>query len=148
MNLTVTNPADSTQTYTFGTRGKRPNWVNEGLKNGTIKVPEGYAPASQQPKTVETAKIEVQGPKAWKWVGLHDDDPRMAATAVRCVVVADTPALAITTLNKTMLHPVTASEFSSCWKEISVEEFSLRNKMAVYEFSVTEWIERTKSKLS
>lgn len=46
--FTVTNPADPSQTYTFGTKGRKPAWVNDGLMNGTIKTPEGYVSAAEK----------------------------------------------------------------------------------------------------
>lgn len=56
-NLTVTNPANPEQTYTFGSRGRRAPWVIEGLANGTITVPEGYKSAKDK------AAEKVKGPK-------------------------------------------------------------------------------------
>ena len=56
-NLTITNPANPEQTYTFGSRGRRAPWVIEGLANGTIIVPEGYKSAKDK------AAEKVKGPK-------------------------------------------------------------------------------------
>ena len=57
-NLTVTNPADPTQTYTFGCRGKRAKWLTEALAAGTIKVPEGYMSSADKAKTAKGDKPE------------------------------------------------------------------------------------------
>lgn len=58
-NFIVTNPANPTQTYVFGTRGRAPRFVTEGLANGTIKVPEGYVSTKDKlaavvPRAVKT----------------------------------------------------------------------------------------------
>jgi peptidoglycan hydrolase CwlO-like protein len=53
MSLTVTNPANSAESYIFGTRGRAPKWLTEGLAAGTVKVPEGYKSAKE--KAAETA---------------------------------------------------------------------------------------------
>lgn len=53
--LTVTNPADPKQTYTFGVRGKRPDWLIKGLADGSIKVPEGYKSAKDKAAEAQAA---------------------------------------------------------------------------------------------
>lgn len=50
-NLTVTNPTDASQTFTFGTKGRKPAWLTDGLANGTIKVPEGYVASKDKVKS-------------------------------------------------------------------------------------------------
>ena len=57
-NLTVTNPADSSQTFVFGTKGRKPGWLTDGLASGTIKVPEGYVSAKDKAKSDKPARVE------------------------------------------------------------------------------------------
>lgn len=56
-NLTIINPINASESYTFGNRGKRPKWLTDGLANGTIVVPEGYKSAKDK------AAEKVKGPK-------------------------------------------------------------------------------------
>lgn len=64
-NFTVTNPSNSAETYTFGTRGRVASWVKEGLADGSIKVPEGYK--STKDKIAEAAASKpAKAPKAEK----------------------------------------------------------------------------------
>jgi hypothetical protein len=146
MSLTVKNPANPSQTYTFGSRGKRPAFVTEGLANGTIKIPYEY---ETKQATVKTNKEPTQkaidletGLKAWKWVGVEDLDPRLNNCPVRCVVVANDIREAIMTLNKTMTNAVTKYEFVNFWKQINKEEFDMREKVAAYEFKDNLWVQR------
>ncbi len=44
----VPNPKDPTQTYEFGKRGKRPDWIITGLLDGSIQIPEGYKTAKEK----------------------------------------------------------------------------------------------------
>lgn len=53
--LTVKNPADPKQTYTFGVRGKRPDWLIKGLTDGTIQVPAGYKSAKEKAAEAQAA---------------------------------------------------------------------------------------------
>lgn len=53
--LTVKNPADPKQTYTFGVRGKRPDWLIKGLTDGSIQVPAGYKSAKDKAAEAQAA---------------------------------------------------------------------------------------------
>lgn len=55
-NLTVTNPANPSQTFVFGTKGRKPAWLTDGLAAGTITVPEGYVSAKDKAKSDKPAK--------------------------------------------------------------------------------------------
>lgn len=147
MAMTISNPADSTQMFTWGQRGKKPKWVSEGLANGTIKMPQEYADrklVADNKAAEPTSKsiADEPGLKAWKWVGVMDIDPRLNVTAVRCVVVANDIGEAIRLLNRTMVNAVTRYEFTNFWKQISNEEFSLKDKPAVYEMKDALWVVR------
>lgn len=138
MAMTISNPADSTQMYTWGTRGKRPKFVVEGLANGTIKMPQEYADrkiAAETKAAEPTSKSisEEPGLKAWKYVGQIDIDPRLNNTIARCVIVANDMGEAIRLFNRTTKNPVTKYEFVNFWKQVSNDEFSLREIPAVYE---------------
>ena len=145
--MTISNPADSTQMFTWGQRGMRPKWVKDGIENGTIKMPQEYKDrkiAADKEKSAPTPKsiMDEPGLKAWKWVGIMDIDPRLNTSPIRCVVVANDIGEAIRTLNRTMRNPVTRYEFVNFWKQISTEEFSLRDKVAAYEMKDALWIVR------
>lgn len=47
-NFTITNSSNPSQSYTFGTRGRKPDWVTAGLADGSIKLPEGYLTAKEK----------------------------------------------------------------------------------------------------
>jgi uncharacterized coiled-coil protein SlyX len=64
-NFTVPNPANAAESYTFGTKGRKPTWVTAGLADGSIKVPEGYK--STKEKLAEAAASKpAKAPKAEK----------------------------------------------------------------------------------
>lgn len=68
-NFIITNPADPVQTYVFGTRGKRPNWLIEGLAAGTIKVPEGYVSTKDKLAAVVPRAVKTTTRKTEKLLG-------------------------------------------------------------------------------
>lgn len=147
MSLTITNPANPSQTFTWGQKGKRANWVLEGLANGTIKMPQEYADRklmSEKKSSEPTEKsiTEEPGLKAWKYVGELDVDPRLNINIPRCVIVAENMGEAIRLFNRTTRNPVTKHEFVNFWKQISNEEFTLRDKPSVYEMKDSLWIIR------
>lgn len=55
-HMTITHPTDSTKSYTFGSKGARPEWVTAGLANGTIKLPEGYVSAKDKAAALSQAR--------------------------------------------------------------------------------------------
>lgn len=138
MSMTISNPANPSQTYTWGQKGKRPNFITEGLANGTIKMPQEYADRklvadNKSDEPTQKSIMDEPGLKAWKWVGVVDIDPRLNASPAKCIVVANDIREAIILLNKTMINPVTKYEFVNFWKQINNDEFSLRDNPGVYE---------------
>lgn len=121
-NLTVKNPNNLNETYTFGTKGRKPNWLVEALENGTVKVPEDYIPkalALKNESRVATEQ-EIEGIKYWRYVGLNsEDDDFKSSVNVRCMAVADSAILAMKLLNETFKYnKVSEKEFTTCWKQI------------------------------
>jgi hypothetical protein len=164
MNLTVTNPANPSQTYTFGVRGKRPEFVTDGLANGTIKIPDGYISTADKLKLIAASKpekpikikidkpvdevsfIEETGPKFWKWIGVNTemDDKHIIKNGIaRCIVVADNPSEAIRELNKTFKHNLVSQlEFNSCWKKFIPDDVIKWFSIGAYQFTNDMWEKR------
>lgn len=54
--FTVSNPINSNQTYTFGSKGAKPTWLLLALANGSVKVPDGFKDSKDRAKEAALAK--------------------------------------------------------------------------------------------
>lgn len=164
MSFTVTNPSNPNETYTFGTRGRSPKWLSDGLANGSIKKPDGYLTSAEklalqnadkpirvkEVKTTETITkeipVEETGLKFWKWIGVNtemDDKHAIKNGIARCIVVADNPSEAIRELNKTFKHNlVSQMEFNSCWKKFIPDDVIKNLSTGAYQFTNDMWEKR------
>jgi hypothetical protein len=163
--FTVSNPSNPSETYTFGSRGRKPEFVTTGLKNGSIKIPDGYLTAAEKiakinsekpivkkvikvPKIVEETEtlIDDTGPKFWKWIGVNTemDDKHIIKNGIaRCIVVADNPSEAIRELNKTFKHNLVSQlEFNSCWKKFIPDDVIKEFSIGAYQFTNDMWEKR------
>lgn len=141
--ITYTNPLDATITWTSGGRGRRPNWVNELIDNGSITMV-----AKKKVITDESTTKPSNGMKYWKWTGPRDVDDDYGGTCinVRIYVASMSIGEAIRELNKTFRNQVSLLEFSTCWKEIEPDEFMIRPTSGVWQMlkGETGWTERKK----
>jgi nitrogenase molybdenum-iron protein alpha/beta subunit len=161
--FTVSNPANPSETYTFGSRGRKKVWVSDGIENGSIKIPDGYLTAAEKiakinsekpivekinkaPKIIENETlIDDTGVKFWKWIGVNnkDDDIKLAPSA-RCIVIADNASDAIRELNKTFKHNLVGqAEFNSCWKKFDPDSDVIKTlPIGTYQFVNDAWEKR------
>jgi hypothetical protein len=155
---TFTNPANSTEVYVTGNRGKPPGWLKtvpaylvwreeankakeaqlqaEKAARKANKV-ETVAEEVQDEKVPEIASNEPQTPKLMKWCWRFNDEE--IKSQAQCVVVAYSALEARTKLNKTFSNPVTLAEFMKHWKQIDLLE---TDKVGVFEFKDNLWIDR------
>jgi hypothetical protein len=137
--ITLVNPADPTQIWVSGKRGKRPTFVTEMLKANPNLLPskeknEAYVP----PADDNTPRL-----RYWRWNGLNDEDGK-GIPLTYCIVGAMTPHEAMKRLNKTFNTPVMPSEWGACWREVNPENVQLGGRMGVFEQNKIskEWEER------
>jgi hypothetical protein len=124
-NITLTNPANPSETWTSGKRGRRPLWVTEILAKDPSLVPE----KKEEAKVIIPTKT---GVRYWKWVDQDNQPTRW------CVVVANSEQEAVIFLNKTFKQPVFDSEWRLCWREIDHSVVpSLTEQVGVFGFNKT-----------
>lgn len=137
--ITLVNPADPTQVWTSGKRGRFPRFVTEMLKANPNLLPskekEVFVPSSEN----STPRL-----RYWKWNGLNDEDGKGASVTTPCLVGAMSAHEALVALNKTFKTPVLGTEWQNCWVEISPSVVELGNRLGVFVWnkSTTTWDER------
>lgn len=157
-NVVITNPDNPKQTYTYGKRGRKPNWVMEFEKNnpdlipqkeeeektGPIMGPNGqvWAGRGRKPKwLVEMEKRENDEEEDWKcW--------RFNGTA-QALIVAQNEREALGLINGTLKDPMTLKEFHHHWQRAtgdSVDVFIAQEKRVCLEFDnkTEQWVSREK----
>jgi hypothetical protein len=139
MTITLTHPTDPSITWVSGKVGKRPNWVKEILLANPNLLPskekEVFVPASED----STPRL-----RYWKWNGLNDEDGKGAAVTTPCLVGAMSAQEALVALNKTFKTAVMATEWATCWKEVSPSVVELGGRLGVFVWNkaTTAWDER------
>lgn len=122
-NITLTNPANSSETWTSGKRGRKPGWVVDILNANPTMLPE-------KPKENAPIVPAKNGVRYWKWVDQDNQPTRW------CVVVAKSEQEAVMSLNKTFKQPVFDSEWRLCWREIDHSIVpSLTEQVGVFGFN-------------
>jgi hypothetical protein len=115
---TFTNPADSTQTYTTGKRGRCPRWLDTLPEYIAYKTTKEATKAPPKPITTTST-----GLLCWRYVGLFDEkDGEIRQPVPVCVVAAHHDLEAMALLAKRFPNaPVPSKEFNLMWKRLDVE---------------------------
>lgn len=109
--LTVSNPENPEQTYTYGKRGRKPLWVQAGEKEGLWDVPEPKTPQKKGPKK----PIRPEGHlRTWKWWGGEGE----VSSSLRCYIVANDPVEAVMKSGNYFKYAISGIQLSNLWKEV------------------------------
>lgn len=136
MTITLTNPTDSTQTWTSGKRGRVPTWVATHPEYMQFKGKEVLS--AHADKTPEDEYEPQANLKFWKWSGNHS-----ALAIEKCYVAAETPEEAVLELNKAFINPIGKSEFAKMWTEVEQDE-NLGRGVFKFDTDKKTWIKKVK----
>jgi hypothetical protein len=114
--IVLTNPLTH-ETYTFGTRGRRPAWVMAMINNGSVVPP---APKVAVKGTVSVTPSVTGSLRVWKWTGWSGEEgnDEWHMNKAHCMIIDESPEQAIMHGSLTM-SAITKHEFEIGWKEIT-----------------------------
>src|SRR6056297_3490384 len=106
MSLVVVNPEDSSQTFEYGKKGRKPLWVQKGEREGLWSPPQ---------KVVEEAvPVKPSGSlRIWKWRGPADEGSK-----IRCFMISESPLRVLKESADYFVNSVSGSELGAFWREI------------------------------